>query len=578
MPRWSELCQSLPKFVTHGRVSLPTTLTAALVLAIVFSLPATAFAVTAADFYGVWTRDITSMKDVSDIGMMLDKSSLDEGYWRFANGRITFPNTNKWCQLVSAKVMDCHYSNGKKYTYKKEYESVAQYEKSEQNKDKARAKQDSIRQQAELMSERPLYIGMEQAKASLQQIYSEHKNITKGEFESTADFNKRKAEIDKNLKDSTELYFNDALYFIVADIEDNNEFIFDFVKYDADKQISEIEFRKYKISISGKVKMPPEIAKNLRDDKSQFSIKYENTDLRSVDYALVPIKISIYDASGSEYKVPLDIPKNAKEIVFKGSELWKDNPYAKNISISLAKAIERYAPVKEAARIAAAEAEEAERKAAEEAERIKLKKQQEEEVFIKKGLTDSRDGNKYRIVKIGTQIWMAENLNYKTEGSKCYGEGETETKYIPAQGKYKNIPGYGTYEDNVAKYSGEEIQSYCKKYGRLYDWNEAKKSCPGGWHLPNNGEWETLIDFAGGEVFSKKFRAKSWNSGTNDFGFSALPGGQYVNEKRRSFSDEIGGSGYWWSSSDNTIQFTDAATISEENLLGIVEICIVFVA
>ncbi|MDR1830286.1 MAG: hypothetical protein LBQ76_05885 [Candidatus Fibromonas sp.] len=115
---------------------------------------------------------------------------------------------------------------------------------------------------------------------------------------------------------------------------------------------------------------------------------------------------------------------------------------------------------------------------------------------LKTSFTDSRDKKAYKSVKIGDQIWMAENMSYDAKGSFCYD----------------NKP------DN------------CLKYGRLYDWNTATKVCPSGWHLPNNGEWQTLTNFAGGDkVAGKKFRTEEgWNAGgngTDDYGFSALPGG-----------------------------------------------------
>jgi uncharacterized protein (TIGR02145 family) len=133
-------------------------------------------------------------------------------------------------------------------------------------------------------------------------------------------------------------------------------------------------------------------------------------------------------------------------------------------------------------------------------------------------LTDNRDGKKYKTVKIGNQTWMAENLNYNESGSKCYD-------YKP-----KN----------------------CEKYGRLYDWSTAKKACPLGWHLPSKGEYEVLDKHVGGEeVAGKKLKAKSgWDkngNGTDDYGFSALPGGDGYSDG--SFSN-VGDSGYWWSANE----------------------------
>jgi len=138
---------------------------------------------------------------------------------------------------------------------------------------------------------------------------------------------------------------------------------------------------------------------------------------------------------------------------------------------------------------------------------------------ITKGkFTDPRDGKVYKTVKIGDQTWLAENLNFDCKGSKCY--------------------------DNDPKYA--------EKYGRLYNWKTAKKACPSGWHLPSKKEWDELVNFAGGEdTAGKKLKAKSgWSengNGTNEYGFSALPGG--FGNSSGSFSI-AGYYGNWWSSSE----------------------------
>jgi uncharacterized protein (TIGR02145 family)/uncharacterized repeat protein (TIGR02543 family) len=121
--------------------------------------------------------------------------------------------------------------------------------------------------------------------------------------------------------------------------------------------------------------------------------------------------------------------------------------------------------------------------------------------------TDVRDGQVYAKTTIGTQTWMAENLNYDTAGGACY-------EYDPEN---------------------------CDTYGRLYDWYTAAEACPAGWHLPNNQEWRTLLEYAGGTLqigegnmvgtaLSLKLKAASgWGSvnGTDDYGFAALPGGRF---------------------------------------------------
>jgi len=135
-------------------------------------------------------------------------------------------------------------------------------------------------------------------------------------------------------------------------------------------------------------------------------------------------------------------------------------------------------------------------------------------------LADSRDGKKYRTVKIGEHIWLAENLNYDAKDSKCYGD------------KPEN----------------------CKQYGRLYDRNTAKTACPSGWHLATNEDWNFLSGATGGsKEAGKNIRAnKGWKidgaSSGDKFGFSALPAGLY-SDKYKGFRAE-GYYVYWWVAGD----------------------------
>jgi uncharacterized protein (TIGR02145 family) len=148
-----------------------------------------------------------------------------------------------------------------------------------------------------------------------------------------------------------------------------------------------------------------------------------------------------------------------------------------------------------------------------EAEALRVAKIRRDDLTM---LTDSRDGKKYIIVKIGKQTWMAENLNYNANGSKCYGNSE----------------------------------SICQGYGRLYDWSTAKSACPKGWHLPSNAEWTALTDFVGGSAVIKLKAKSGWSNngnGTDEFGFSALPGG--IGYSNGGF-DYVGSLGYWWSASE----------------------------
>jgi len=128
-----------------------------------------------------------------------------------------------------------------------------------------------------------------------------------------------------------------------------------------------------------------------------------------------------------------------------------------------------------------------------------------------------------RTVKIGDQTWMAENFNNEA-GGVCY----------------------------------ENNPSNCAKYGRLYTWDEAMVACPSGWHLPSVAEWAELEKVVRiSETASKKLKTKTdwaYDNGTDEYGFSALPGGGGYSDG--SFRD-VGYSGYWWSTTESiAINFT----------------------
>ncbi|MGL1936218.1 MAG: hypothetical protein OCD01_14405 [Fibrobacterales bacterium] len=161
-------------------------------------------------------------------------------------------------------------------------------------------------------------------------------------------------------------------------------------------------------------------------------------------------------------------------------------------------------------------------------------------------MTDARDNQEYPVATIGTQKWMAANLNIITEDSYCYG-------------------------DSTAN---------CDTYGRLYEWNAAIDSnatalrllsdsesqttpfqgiCPTGWHLPTYAEWgvlQTYVRSFVGESEGMSLKSVgSWNTtgitkgdgnGFDEFGFDGLAGG--AREYDGAYSD-LGRDGNWWSSS-----------------------------
>lgn len=159
-------------------------------------------------------------------------------------------------------------------------------------------------------------------------------------------------------------------------------------------------------------------------------------------------------------------------------------------------------------------------------------------IIVGQYITDSRDGQRYRITTIGSQTWMAQNLNYKVDSSWWY----------------MNRPDSGA------------------KYGRLYTWASAmglddtcnSKSCaslitakqqgvcPSGWHVPSDNEWSTLFNFAKNPIaisYTDVNTLKAiygWPSyalvGTDQYGFTALPSGY---KAASSFNDAGLRANYW---------------------------------
>ncbi|SHL29596.1 major paralogous domain-containing protein, partial [Fibrobacter intestinalis] len=161
---------------------------------------------------------------------------------------------------------------------------------------------------------------------------------------------------------------------------------------------------------------------------------------------------------------------------------------------------------------------------------------------------DARDGQIYKSVKIGNQVWMAENLNYD------YNEGTAKS------------------------YCYNDEQESCAKYGRLYTWAAAMDSagvfgdggegcgflvtcsatepvrgvCPESWHLPSYTEWKTLFTAVGGTtVAGTKLKSKSgWynnGNGTDEYGFSGVPAG---NRDREGLYNDAGKDARFWSSTE----------------------------
>ncbi len=170
-------------------------------------------------------------------------------------------------------------------------------------------------------------------------------------------------------------------------------------------------------------------------------------------------------------------------------------------------------------------------------------------------LVDSRDNKSYKTVTIGTQIWMAENLNFGTRVDGTTAQTDNST---------------------IEKYCYEDLTTNCDTYGGLYQWDEMMQYvitagtqgvCPTGWHLPTDDEWKTLekhlgmtqaqadgTNYRGTDQGSQLAGNESlWTNGTLDqngafgsSGFSALPSGyRDISGTFNSQSDDA----YFWSSS-----------------------------
>ncbi len=125
---------------------------------------------------------------------------------------------------------------------------------------------------------------------------------------------------------------------------------------------------------------------------------------------------------------------------------------------------------------------------------------------------DTRDGKSYKTVKIESQIWMAENLNFDAgKESECW-------------------------DDNLDN---------CNKFGRLYTWEVAKKAVPPGWHLPSEMEFEQLLNYLGPDA--KIAYEKLIQGGSS--GFNVVFGGLGTSHG----SYDLGSDAYLWSSTEHDI-------------------------
>ena len=169
-----------------------------------------------------------------------------------------------------------------------------------------------------------------------------------------------------------------------------------------------------------------------------------------------------------------------------------------------------------------------------------------ESAEVTKGsITDTRDGHSYKTVTIGSQTWMAENLNYKTDNSYCYDDEASNCS------KYGRLYTWAAAMDSVGSWSANgKGCGYGKTCSPTYP---VRGVCPEGWHLPTQTEWNTLFTAVGGQSTAGKMlkSTSGWNSsgnGTDAYSFSALPAGGRGGNGHFNYE---GNNAYFWSSTDD---------------------------
>jgi len=187
------------------------------------------------------------------------------------------------------------------------------------------------------------------------------------------------------------------------------------------------------------------------------------------------------------------------------------------------------------------------------------------------GSVADADGNLYKIIQIGNQTWMAENLR-----TTKFNDGES-IPLVTGDIEWEKLttPGYCWYDNDPS--------SYKDPYGALYNWYavNTEKLCPEGWHVPANAEWNILSNYLGADAGGKMEETGTikWvnpNTGaSNVSGFTAIPGGSrdpFYQEWRYSTFGYLGYNSSWWSATEHGSPnvgyaawlFSDKSTFSNE--------------
>jgi uncharacterized protein (TIGR02145 family) len=171
------------------------------------------------------------------------------------------------------------------------------------------------------------------------------------------------------------------------------------------------------------------------------------------------------------------------------------------------------------------------------------------------GTVTDADGNSYKTIPIDIRVWIAENLK-----TTKLNDG-TDIQLVTNAAQWTNLvaPAYCWFDNNDTLYKNI--------YGACYNWFVVStgKLCPAGWHIPSDTEWQTLVDYLGGNNIAgskiKEAGTNNWvttnKDATNESGFTALPSGQ-----RGSLDGTFNGQGIyggWWSSTELDVSPLSAA-------------------
>jgi uncharacterized protein (TIGR02145 family) len=164
---------------------------------------------------------------------------------------------------------------------------------------------------------------------------------------------------------------------------------------------------------------------------------------------------------------------------------------------------------------------------------------------LKPTMLSSSVESAYKEVAIGNQVWMSENLNvYKFRNGDIIPEAKTDEEWKKAG--ENGEPAWCYY------YNDSAIGA---KYGKLYNWyavNDPRGLAPVGYHIPSDAEWTALEIHLGADASTKMKSTSGWfddGNGTNESGFSGLPGG---NRTTNGAFGDIGDYGFWWSSTEGS--------------------------